>query len=108
MPLDAGARVQSGHRVVGRQIAGSERRVQARTPAGVEDAAHPRFVVDATGRTGTAGDAGSDAVRAPSIAAVTGWRPRTRIRVCTVGKRRRTPAGSNSAEREDGCVAAMN
>jgi flavin-dependent dehydrogenase len=102
---DAGARVQLDTRVVGCHIAGSEWRVQVRTPAGVKTL-RSWFVVDATGRTGTAGHAGSTRFVHDSIVAVTWLAPANGGSAYALLE---TAADGwfYSAEREDGCVAAM-
>ena len=102
---DAGARVLLDTRVLGCRFTGVDWRVDLQTPAGVETM-RSSFVVDATGRTGTAGHAGSRRFVHDSIVAVTWLAPANGESAYALLE---TAADGwfYSAQREDGCVAAM-
>lgn len=102
---DAGARVLLDARVLGCRFTGVEWRVRVRTPARVETM-RSSFVVDATGQTGTGGYAGSRRFVHDAIVAVTWLAPSNGASAYALLE---TAADGwfYSAEREDGCVAAM-
>jgi flavin-dependent dehydrogenase len=102
---DAGARVLLDARVFGCRFTGVDWRVHLQTPAGVETM-RSSFVVDATGRTGTAGHGGSRRFVHDSIVAVT-WLAPSNSGSAYALLETAADGWFYSAEREDGCVAAM-
>jgi flavin-dependent dehydrogenase len=102
---DAGARVLLDTRVIGCRFTGVDWRVRVQTPTRVETM-RSSFLVDATGRTGTAGHAGSRRFVHDSIVAVT-WLARANGGSAYALLEAAADGWFYSAQREDDWVAAM-